>query len=135
MYFWKIVRSILFSKNFSQESIRPVSLTCVSCKILEHILEHIINRHILDHIDKHILADAQHVFRKRRSCETQLLLNGHDLASVVNDRGQVDMLVVDFAKAYDIVEHRRLLSKVKIKINFPSSNTVFKKNLNYLKKT
>ena len=132
MYFWKIVRSILFSKNFSRESIRPVSLTCISCKILEHI----INRHILDHIDKHnILADAQHVFRKRRSCETQLLLNCHDLASVVNDRGQVDMLVLDFAKAYDIVEHRRLLFKVKIKINFSSSNTVFKKNFNYLKKT
>ena len=50
---------------------RPVSLTCISCKILEHI----INRHIRDHLDKHnILADAQHGFRKRRSCETQLLL-------------------------------------------------------------
>ena len=63
---------------------RPVSLTCISCKILEHI----INRHILDHLDKHnILADAQHGFRKRRSCETQLLLTCHDLASVVNNRG------------------------------------------------
>ena len=50
---------------------RPVSLTCISCKILEHI----INRHILDHLDKHnILADAQHAFRKRRSCKTQRLL-------------------------------------------------------------
>ena len=88
---------------------RPVSLTCISCKILEHI----INRHILDHLDKHnILADAQHGFRKRRSCETQLLLTCHDLASVVNNSGQVDMLVLDFAKAFDTVAHRRLLSKV-----------------------
>ena len=88
---------------------RPVSLTCISCKILEHI----INRHILDHLDKHnILADAQHGFRKRRSCETQLLLTCHYLASVVNNSGQVDMLVLDFAKAFDTVVHRRLLSKV-----------------------
>ena len=87
---------------------RPVSLTCISCKILEHI----INRHILDLLDKHILADAQHGFRKRRSCETQLLLTCHDLASVVNNSGQVDMLVLDFAKAFDTVAHRRLLSKV-----------------------
>ena len=88
---------------------RPVSLTCISCKILEHI----INRHILDHLDKHnILADAQHGFRKRRSCETQLLLTCHDLASVVNNSGQVDMLVLDFAKAFDTVAHERLLSKV-----------------------
>ena len=39
---------------------RPVSLTCILCKILEHI----INRHILDHLDEHrILVDAQHGFR------------------------------------------------------------------------
>ena len=66
-----------------------------------------------EHLDKHnILADAQHGFRKRRSCETQLLLTCHDLASVVNNSGQVDMLVLDFAKAFDTVAHRRLLSKV-----------------------
>ena len=88
---------------------KPVSLTCISCKILEHI----INRPILDHLDKHnILADAQHGFRKRRSGKTQLLLTCHDLASVVNGGGQVDMLVLDFAKAFDNVAHRRLLSKV-----------------------
>ena len=40
---------------------RPVSTTCILCKILEHI----INRHILDHLDEHrILVDAQHGFRK-----------------------------------------------------------------------
>ena len=85
---------------------RPVSLTCISCKILEHI----INRHVLDHLDAHgILADEQHGFRKRRSCETQLILTCHDLASVVNNCGQVDMLVLDFAKAFDTVAHKRLL--------------------------
>ena len=87
---------------------RPVSLTCILCKILEHI----INRHILDHLDEHrILVDAQHGFRKRRSCETQLILTCHDLAKVVNDSGQVDMLVLDFAKAFDTVAHKRLLGK------------------------
>ena len=56
---------------------RPVSLTCILCKILEHI----INRHILDDLDEHrILVDAQHGFRKRRSCGTQLILTCHDLA-------------------------------------------------------
>ena len=55
---------------------RPVSLTCISCKLLEHI----VNRHILNHLDaQKILADSQHGFRKRRSCETQLLLTCHDL--------------------------------------------------------
>ena len=88
---------------------RPVSLTCICCKLLEHI----VNRHILNHLDEHkILADSQHGFRKRRSCDTQLLLTCHDLSSVVNDCGQVDMLVLDFAKAFDTVAHERLLAKV-----------------------
>ena len=30
----------------------------------------------------------------------------------MNNSGQVDMLVLDFAKAFDTVAHRRLLSKV-----------------------
>ena len=34
------------------------------------------------------------------------------VASVVNNSGQVDMLVLDFAKAFDTAAHRRLLSKV-----------------------
>ena len=64
------------SPVYKKSEVHSVSLTCISCKILEHI----INRHILDHLDKHnILADAQHGFRKRRSCETQLLLTCHDL--------------------------------------------------------
>ena len=87
---------------------RPVSLTSILCKILEHI----INRHILDHLDDRILVDAQHGFRKRCSCETQLILTYHDLAKVVNDSGQVDMLVLDFAKAFDTVAHKRLLRKL-----------------------
>ena len=87
---------------------RPVSLTCISCKILEHI----VNRQIRDHCDKYnILVDNQHGFRNRRSCDTQLLLTYHDLVSVVNNRGQVDMLVLDFAKAFDTVAHQRLLTK------------------------
>ena len=68
---------------------RPISLTCISCKLLEHT----VNMHILNHLDEHkILADSRHGFRKRRSCDTQLLLTCHDLSSVVNDCGQVDIL-------------------------------------------
>ena len=40
------------------------------------------------------------------------LLTCHDLAKVVNDSGQVDMLVLDFAKAFDTVAHKRLLGKL-----------------------
>lgn len=90
---------------------RPVSLTSVPCKILEHI----IHRHIMDHFDRHdILTDAQHGFRPKRSCETQLLETTHDISQSLNDSKirQVDAIVLDFAKAFDKVPHQRLLSKL-----------------------
>ena len=47
---------------------RPISLTCVPCKILEHI----ICRHIRYHLDEHgIISKFQHGFRSKHSCETQ----------------------------------------------------------------
>ena len=49
---------------------RPVSLTSVACKVLEHI----IHSNIMRHFDQfNILTDKQHGFRKRRSTATQLI--------------------------------------------------------------
>ena len=48
---------------------RPVSLTCVPCKLLEHI----VCSNSMAHLDEHkLLSDKQHAFRKWHSCETQL---------------------------------------------------------------
>ncbi len=88
---------------------RPVSLTCVACKILEHV----VCKHILDHLDHHhILTDVQHGFRRHHSCETQLLITMHDLQQYRNERVQVDMAVLDYAKAFDTVPHKRLMNKL-----------------------
>ena len=49
---------------------RPVSLTCVPCKLLEHI----VCSNIMAHLDEHrLLSEKQHAFRKWHSCETQLI--------------------------------------------------------------
>ena len=55
---------------------RPVSLTSVPCKIMEHI----ICSHVRDHLDKHsVLTSLQHGFREAHSCETQLHTTLQDL--------------------------------------------------------
>ena len=52
------------------ENYKPVSLTCVSCKILEHI----ICKHTLVHLDwNNILTSLNHGFRSGYSCETNSL--------------------------------------------------------------
>ena len=49
---------------------RPVSLTSIVCKVLEHI----VHSSVMKHFDSSkILTDTQHGFTKNRSCETQLL--------------------------------------------------------------
>ena len=58
---------------------RPVSLTCISCKLMEHVISSSMMRH-LD--DNGILTDTQHGFRKHRSCESQLISTVHDLGGV-----------------------------------------------------
>jgi hypothetical protein len=65
------------------------------------------------HFDKYsILNDKQHGFRRGRSCETQLAGLVDDLAQVLNDRGQIDLCIMDFSKAFDVVPHQRLLTKL-----------------------
>ena len=91
------------------ENYRPVSLTSIACKTLEHIVCSSIHRHLEAHS---ILTDAQHGFRKRRSCETQLIITIQDLAKTVDDKGQTDVILLDFSKAFDKVPHHRLLHKL-----------------------
>ena len=65
-------------EKYDAANYRPVSLTCICCKTLEHILVSNINKHLA--LDS-ILADCQHGFRSRRSCETQLVQFVHDIIS------------------------------------------------------
>ena len=57
-------------EKYDAANYRPVSLTCICCKTLEHILVSNINKHLA--LDSR-LADCQHGFRSRNSCETQLV--------------------------------------------------------------
>ena len=88
---------------------RPISLTCVCCKLMEHVVA----RQIMSHAEEHnILYPLQHGFRGQLSCETQLLELVHDLTSNCHAGHQTDMLVMDFSKAFDKVGHERLLLKL-----------------------
>ena len=95
--------------RFKASNYRPVSLTSLCCKIQEHIITSNILRH-LD--DNSILTDCQHGFRARRSCETQLLTLAHELAESIDKRRQMDLIILDFSKAFDRVPHQRLLAKI-----------------------
>ena len=76
-------------------------------------MEHIIFSHIMSHLEEFkILSDIQHGFRKSHSCETQLLITLEDLTTNLDDGKQSDIILLDFAKAFDNVPHQRLLLKL-----------------------
>ena len=86
----------IFKKGdrFKASNYRPVSLTCLCCKVLEHIVV----SNVMKHLDQHnILTDCQHGFRARRSCETQLISLIHELASSLDKKKQHDIAVLDFS--------------------------------------
>ena len=96
-------------EKYKASNYRPVSLTCICSKLLEHIVV----SQLLNHLDQYkALAEAQHGFRHKRSCETQLLQFLEDLSSSIQGGGQVDVIIMDFTKAFDKVSHQRLLHKL-----------------------
>ena len=98
----------IFKKGSKLQAVnyRPVSLTCNTCKLFEHIVAHL--------EDHNILTDLQHGFRSGRSCETQLVTTFQDLAQMQNKKGsQIGIAILDFPKAFDTVPHDGLLSKLK----------------------
>ena len=88
---------------------RPVSLTCVPCKLLEHI----VCSNIMAHPDEcKLLSDRQDAVRKRHSCETVVTTVINDWAKILDNGGQVDTFILDFEKAFDTPPHELLKSKL-----------------------
>ena len=60
-----------------------------------------------------IIKDSHHRFRNRRSCLTNLLDFFYEVFNSYDETKAVDIIYLDFQKAFDTVPHKRLMSKVK----------------------
>ena len=85
---------------------RPISLTSVCCKIMEHIIFHTCMAH-LENND--IINSVQHRFRPGYSCTPQLINIVEHLAKDMDSQKQIDMIFLDFSKAFDTVPHASTL--------------------------
>ena len=110
---WKEANIIpLFKKGSRNKSVnyRPVSLTSVIRKLLESI----IRDHMMDFLIKHkLLNPSQHGFLKAKSCLTNLLYFLEEIMKWVDDGSPVDVIYLDFQKAFDKVPHQRVIRKLK----------------------
>ena len=69
---------------------------------------------MMDFLIKHKLINpSQHGFLKSKSCLTNLLCFLEEITKWVDDGSPVDVIYLDFQKAFDKVPHQRLISKLK----------------------
>ena len=96
-------------ERYRPENYRPISLTSIPCKLMEHI----ITSSVMSFAEKHsIICDEQHGFRRHRSCESQLLGLVDDLADDLEKGKETNALIMDFSKAFDKVCHALLIHKL-----------------------
>ena len=89
---------------------RPVSITSHLIKVFERV----IRNKLVDHLeDNRLINDNQHGFRKKRSCLTQLIDHVDHIYNCLNNGDEVDVIYLDYAKAFDKVDHNILLAKLK----------------------
>ena len=94
----------------SQERYRPVNLTSHIMKIFERVLKKSIIEHL---VENQAINRGQHGFVPGRSTQTQLLEHYEDIFEAMMKGCRTDTVYLDFAKAFDKVDHNILLKKIK----------------------
>ena len=110
---WKAANVVPIFKKGKKTQIsnyRPISLTSLVCKILERIIKN----EIMTHLELNDLLDgSQHGFRSKKSTVTNLLEFSHQLTELLDQDQAIDVLYLDFQKAFDKIPHKRLILKLK----------------------
>ena len=88
---------------------RPIFLTCVLCKVMEHIVASNLTKHLAN---SNIIFELQHGFREKRFCETQLIMLVDEISENMKMGQQTDLILLDFSKAFVKVAHEKLISKL-----------------------
>ena len=95
--------------KYKPSNYRPISLTCIASKLIEHILV----LSIMTHFDSNdLLNPFQHGFRSKHSCETQLVNFTQEIFDNLENGKQTDLIIMDFSKAFDKVDHNLLIYKL-----------------------
>ena len=111
---WKTANVTAIYKNKGKKTIagnyRPVSLTCILCKVLESL----VREHVMGFMQIHkLFSNKQFGFLSSRSTTLQLLRVLDDWTRILDEGGTIDIIYFDFMKAFDKVHHGRLLAKLK----------------------
>jgi len=88
---------------------RPISLTSAVGKVLERIVKDSVVEYLNEY---NVIKGSKHGFTRSRSCLTNLLEFFEEVYEKIVEGKPVDVIYLDFAKAFDKVPHKRLAKKL-----------------------
>ncbi|XP_044751634.1 uncharacterized protein LOC123311635 [Coccinella septempunctata] len=88
---------------------RPISILSAVSKVLERIISDHLQQFCLDN---ELIPKSQHGFVPKRSTTTNLLSCVAEWTKALDSGSPVDVIYLDFSRAFDKVPHRRLLAKL-----------------------
>jgi len=91
------------------ENYSLVSLTSILGKMMEQLILDVIVKQVEE---KKVIRSSQHGFPKRKSCLTNLIAFYDGMTVWVDDGRPVDVVYLDFSKAFDMDSHNILLGKL-----------------------
>lgn len=89
---------------------RPISLTSHLTKIFERVIRSKLAKFLEDN---NYMNPSQHGFRTGRSCLSQLLEHYDNIICTLEQGHNIDVVYLDFAKAFDKVDHGILCHKLR----------------------
>ena len=92
------------------ENYRPISLIAHICKVFERVVVKYLTKYLNEAC---LYNDGQHGFRSGRSCLSQLLGHHQLILKAMENHAAVDVVYLDFAKAFDRVDYNVLIRKLK----------------------